>query len=90
MLKSGIAFIAAASIFAVGGSVANATDGAQQTCTSMATQTRDALQGNRQSSNYGQARKESEYGRDFCNNGMPKQGIEHYAQALKLLGITAS
>jgi hypothetical protein len=56
----------------------------------MATQTRTALQSNQQSANYEQARKEDGYGRDFCANGMQKEGLQHYAQALKLLGVTAS
>ncbi|HWA30641.1 MAG TPA: hypothetical protein VG867_06070 [Rhizomicrobium sp.] len=40
------------------------------------------------SGNHDAAVKESNYGRDFCNNGLYKQGVAHYAQALKLLGVS--
>jgi hypothetical protein len=89
MNKLAIALFATASII-VSATAAAATDDTQHTCSSMATQTRTALQSNHQSANYEQARKEDGYGRDFCDHGMQKEGLQHYAQALKLLGVMAS
>ena len=89
MNRIGLALFAAASVV-VGATAALAADDTQHTCSSMATQTRSALQSNQQSANYEQARKEDGYGRDFCEHGMQKEGLQHYAQALKLLGGTAS
>ena len=63
---------------------ANAADD----CASMATQVKSAMDSNQQSSNLQAATKEKNYGRDFCNNGLPKVGVVHYAQALKLLGAS--
>jgi hypothetical protein len=40
------------------------------------------------SANHAAAAKESNYGRDFCNTGLYQRGMEHYAQAMKLLGIS--
>jgi hypothetical protein len=89
MNKLAIALFATASII-VSATAAVAADDTQHTCVSMATETRTALQSNQQSANYEQARKEDGYGRDFCDHGMQKEGLQHYAQALKLLGVTAS
>jgi hypothetical protein len=89
MNKLAIALFATASII-VSATAAVAADDTQHTCGSMAMETRTALQSNQQSANYEQARKEDGYGRDFCDHGMQKEGLQHYAQALKLLGVTAS
>lgn len=59
-------------------------------CATMAVQVKTALDANQSSSNLADATKEKNYGRDFCNNSMYKVGLEHYAQALKLLGASAS
>jgi hypothetical protein len=59
-------------------------------CATMATQVKTALEANQSSSNYAAAEKEKDYGRDFCTNSLYKNGLAHYAQALKLLGVSAS
>ena len=59
-------------------------------CVKMAGEVKQALAGNSQSSDYDQAVKEKNYGRDFCANGLYAHGQEHYAQALKLLGVEKS
>jgi len=83
----GIVLGAGLALFAGGANAADATLG---TCTSMADQVKTALNSAQQSANYDQANKEKSYGRDFCANGMYKVGIDHYAQALKLLGVQPS
>ncbi|HEY5338157.1 MAG TPA: hypothetical protein VIJ85_08145 [Rhizomicrobium sp.] len=71
---------------AMGASAANAAEASADTCMSMQSQVKAAVASNQQSPNLAAAMKESGYGRDFCNNAMYKNGISHYAQALKLLG----
>ena len=73
-----------------GAMAADAVQPSADTCHAMATQVRTALDANQSSSNFADATKEKNYGRDFCNNAMYKIGLEHYAQALKLLGVSAS
>jgi hypothetical protein len=70
------------------GTSANAADASASTCVSLASQVRTALASNQQSANYEAAVKESRYGRDFCANAQPRVGTAHYAQALKLLGVS--
>jgi hypothetical protein len=82
-----LAAIGLSAMLAMGTSAASAQDAAP-TCISLASQVRTALASNQQSSNYDAAVKESHYGRDFCANAMPKVGVDHYAQALKLLGVS--
>jgi hypothetical protein len=74
----------------MGATAANAMTASADGCTNMATQVKTALDANSSSSNYSAAMKEKNNGRDFCNSGMYKVGIDHYAQALKLLGVSAS
>ena len=75
---------------AMGATAANAAEASADTCLSMASKVKTALDGAQSSPNYDQANKEKGYGRDFCSHGMYKVGIDHYAQALKLLGVQAS
>jgi hypothetical protein len=60
----------------------------QDNCHTMADQVKTALDANQNSSNVAQATKEKNYGRDFCNNSLYKVGLQHYAEALKLLGVS--
>jgi hypothetical protein len=55
-------------------------------CINMADQVKSALATNSQSPSYHEAVKQQGYGRDFCANGLYQHGVDHYAQALKLLG----
>ena len=55
-------------------------------CMDMADQVKTALASNSQSPNYHEAVKEQGYGRQFCASGLYQNGVDHYAQALKLLG----
>jgi hypothetical protein len=59
-------------------------------CQTMADQVRTALDAHQDSANVAQATKEKNYGRDFCNESMYKVGLQHYAEALKLLGVSVS
>ena len=54
-------------------------------CLDQAKQVKTALAANPQSANYSDAVKEQRYGREFCNGGFYEKGVEHFAQALKLL-----
>jgi hypothetical protein len=67
---------------------ASADDASLSNCVKMASQVRDALASNAQSASYQAANKEKGYGQDFCANGLYKNGVEHYAEALKLLGVS--
>ncbi len=78
--------LALCAITAMGVTAANAAEASATTCMSMSEQVKTALSNNMQSPNYDAAVKEKGYGRDFCNNAMYKVGMDHYAQALKLLG----
>jgi len=60
------------------------------TCVKLADEVNQALAANSQSSSYNDATKEKGYGRDYCNAGLYAQGITHYADALKLLGVEKS
>lgn len=69
--------------------------GAQQTanltsCVDMASQVKTALASNSNAANYEQAAKQQGYGRDYCTNGFYKNGVAHYAEALRLLGVGKS
>jgi hypothetical protein len=75
---------------AMGATAANAMTPTADNCNTMATQVKTALDANQTSSNFDAAKKEKNYGRDFCTNAMYKVGMDHYAQALKLLGVSAS
>jgi hypothetical protein len=82
-----LAFCAMATTSAM---AADALGPTQGDCTTMAVQVRTALDANQSNSSYADAKKESNLGREFCSNSLPKAGVQHYAQALKLLGVSAS
>lgn len=78
-LVTGLGFIAAA----------NAAETASlKTCLDMASQVKTALAGNENAAKYEEAKKEQNYGRDFCTNSFYERGVAHYALALKLLGVS--
>ena len=54
-------------------------------CASMQQQVKSALDSNAQSPNYHSAVKEQRYGLEFCSQGLYRNGVSHYAEALKLL-----
>lgn len=83
-----LAAIGLSAMLAMATSAASAEDASASSCVSLASQVRTALAGNQQSANYDAALKESHYGRDFCANAQPRIGTAHYAQALKLLGVS--
>jgi hypothetical protein len=56
------------------------------TCTKTGSAVQDALNANPQSPNYKDAVEQRRTGFDFCNAGMYQKGVDHYQQALKLLG----
>jgi len=64
--------------------------GSLSACAKVAGQVNQALAANPQSANHEAAVKEKLYGRGFCANGLYGHGIEHYEQALKLLGASGS
>lgn len=59
-------------------------------CTKLADEVNQALAANPQSANHEAAVQQKLYGRDFCANGFYDHGVEHYEQALKLLGVGKS
>lgn len=73
---------------AFGAAAANAEPASLSTCTKAQSEVSAALSKDTGSVNNDQALKESHYGRDFCNTGLYKQGMVHYAEAMKLLGIS--
>jgi hypothetical protein len=75
---------------ATAATAANATDASREGCNTMAEQVKTALDSNQSSSNFAEAEREKNAGRDFCTSSMYKPGIAHYAMALKLLGVSAS
>ena len=75
-----------AATMALAVTAASAAQASADTCMSMASQVKTALDANQSSPNLAAATKEKNYGRDFCNNAMYKVGMNHYAQAMKLLG----
>ena len=64
--------------------------GSLSDCVKIADQVNQALAANPQSANHEAAVKEKLYGRGFCANGLYGHGIEHYEQALKLLGASGN
>ncbi|HEV2561491.1 MAG TPA: hypothetical protein VGT78_05065 [Rhizomicrobium sp.] len=54
-------------------------------CIDQGKQVKTALDANQQSANYSDAVKQQRYGLEFCNSGLYQKGVDHYAQALKLL-----
>lgn len=73
--------------------LAAAPAGAQPTasmsgCVEMQNQVKTALAQNGQSPSYEDAVKQQRYGTEFCNSGFYQNGLAHYAEALKLLGVS--
>ena len=71
------------------GTTAFAMDTTYTDCHSKADQVRTALDANQNSANYAAAKKESDAGRDFCQQSQYRIGVNHYAAALKLLGVAS-
>lgn len=59
-----------------------------KSCLDMASQVKAALASNENAAKYEEAKKEQDYGRDFCTNSFYDRGVAHYAMALKLLGVS--
>lgn len=84
-IMTALAFCAMAT---TGAMAADAMAPSSGSCQTMADQVKTALDAHQDSSNLAQATKEKNYGRDFCNESMYKVGLQHYAEALKLLGVS--
>ena len=82
-----LAAVGLSAMLAMGATAANAEGASQSTCAQAQQKVATALAADT-SANHDQATKESRYGRDFCLNGLYKKGMEHYAEAMKLLGIS--
>jgi hypothetical protein len=76
--------IVAALVAAFG--AAGASAATQGDCNKLATQVNRALNANESSSNYRAAQKEKQLGSYFCSMSSFKEGVDHYNQALTLLG----
>ena len=74
-------------MLAMSATAANAETASQATCTQAQQKVAAALASDT-SANHDQAAKESHFGRDFCLNGLYGKGMQHYAEAMKLLGIS--
>ena len=84
-------YFAAAGLSAMlimGATAANAETASQATCAQAQSKVATALASNTDAANHDAAAKESHYGRDFCNNGLYGKGMDHYTNAMKLLGIS--
>ena len=71
-------------------SFAFAQDAKLSTCVDMRNQVNTALADNAQSPKYEDAKKQQQYGTEFCGSGLYQNGVSHYAEALKLLGASKS
>lgn len=81
-VKYSVAVATLAAMFGAGGASA-ATLG---DCNKMATQVNRALNANAASSNFDAAQKEKQLGSYYCTMDSYQQGVDHYSQALTLLG----
>lgn len=70
----------------IGATSASAADATNLACIQTAKKVSDALNTNQQSAQYQDARQEANNGRDFCSHGLYKIGLDHYSNALKMLG----
>jgi len=77
----------AAAILAVALGAASAAASPQGDCARTGKKVNDALNAGQQSPQYQDALKEAHNGRDFCLAGFYKLGLDHYANALKILGV---
>lgn len=82
-----LAAIGLSAMVAMGATAANADTASLATCAQAQHKVTAALASD-SSANHDAAAKESGYGRDFCNNGLYGKGMQHYAEAMKLLGIS--
>ena len=76
-------------LVAVATCVSAAEEATAATCQSMESQVRSALDNSQQPGNQQDAIKERNSGREYCARGFYKLGMDHFAQALKLLGNKA-
>jgi hypothetical protein len=68
---------------------ANAAEPATlNTCLDMAAEVKTAMASNMQAASYDDAKKEQNFGRDYCTNSFYARGVAHYSHALQLLGVT--
>lgn len=58
-------------------------------CLHAAKDVRAAIAGNQSSPKLEDAQRQQRYGLEYCNQGFYKQGMAHYAEALKVLGADA-
>ncbi len=65
---------------------ASAIASPQGDCAQAGRKVSQALDANQQAPQYPDALKEAHNGRDFCLAGYYKIGLDHYANALKMLG----
>ena len=82
--------LALSSVFSTSAMAADMSSATEGDCAAMRVKVNSALDANQSSANFADAKKESTYGQEFCTNAMYKTGVSHYAQALKLLGASAS
>lgn len=55
-------------------------------CLKMGKDVRTALANHKDAAHANQARRQQRYGLEFCNSGFYKRGLQHYKQALHILG----
>jgi hypothetical protein len=73
-------------LVAAAGSASLAEEANAATCQSMEAQVRSGLDESGQSANRQEIVKQRDSGRQYCARGFYRTGMEHFAQALKLLG----
>ncbi len=89
MRKITMTALALCAMATMGATTAFAMDTTYTDCHEKADQVRTALEANQSSSNYAAAKKESDAGRDYCQQSQYRIGVAHYAAALKLLGASS-
>lgn len=77
------------SMFVVPTTVFAADEATAAACESMDAEVRSALSNSQQSSAQQEAVKERNSGRQYCTHGFYRVGMDHYTEALKLLGAKA-
>jgi hypothetical protein len=69
------------------GFAATAANAASVTnCLDMADKVNSALANNMQAAGYDDAKRQRNFGRDYCASSQYDQGVAHYSRALQLLG----
>lgn len=79
-----VAICVGATVFAVSTTAASAAN--VNDCVRSGKEVRTALASNQDSPKSQDARKQQRYGLQYCNQGLYRQGLAHYAEALRLLG----